>query len=196
MGEMKQSKTNALVKARSQSLGQIIYRTKSHKKEGKGITQEGIVFRVGVGYVDLLQNDHTITKILTNRIKNITWVDRNCNYECFHGLNLECNRRNHHLHCSKCQHQHRDCQCHDHENYCSQCHHHHDSCSCHDHRSDCSTCHRPHRDCRCHHKEVRIHDHVIPFCDERIQLRLAGLTDNLNFKLFRHLGCKVVLELL
>lgn len=36
---------------------------------------------------------------------------------------------------------------------------------------------------------------AIPDCDRRIQLRLAGLTGNLNFQLFRQIGRQVRVEL-
>lgn len=34
----------------------------------------------------------------------------------------------------------------------------------------------------------------IPVCDDRIRLRLAGLTGNLNYQLFRQKGCRVQIE--
>ncbi len=68
---------------------------------------------------------------------------------------------------------------------------------CHDkkHKRRCSDCHRQHQNCHCRLKKNNIKNPVIPYCDGRIYLRLAGLTDGLPYKLFRHKGCKVVLEL-
>lgn len=59
------------------------------------------------------------------------------------------------------------------------------------------------RDCRCdnHHDHccethvIWVRDNVVPFCDDRLQLRLAGLTDSVNFELFSHKGCRVILGL-
>ncbi|RBW70814.1 hypothetical protein [Bacillus taeanensis] len=123
----------------------------------------GVIGNVGVDFVDLIKDDHTVVTILTERIKKIKWIDNNC-------------RR----FCSRCRGF--DCSCFD----------------CHD---DCRKGCR--KVCRCeekkdHHSKKRctcFFDHVIPFCDERIELRLAGLTDSVNFELFRHIGCKVKLEL-
>ncbi len=53
---------------------------------------------------------------------------------------------------------------------------------------------RHHND-RCGHRFTCFRDHVIPFCDDRIELRLAGLTDDLNFQLLKHKGCKVRLDI-
>jgi len=35
----------------------------------------------------------------------------------------------------------------------------------------------------------------VPICDDRIQLRLAGLTGNLTFQLFRLKGCELEIEI-
>ena len=135
------------------------YRSKKHEKERGGLRQGGMIYHVGVGYVELLQQDLSIIKVLTDKIAKIIWVDQTCTQTCFEGLPLDC----------KCRDKH-------HQN-CSDCHPHH------------------HKDWPCNHKVNSIHEHVLPLCDDRIYLRLAGLTDSINFKLFRHKGCKVVLEL-
>lgn len=67
----------------------------------------------------------------------------------------------------------------DHE--CNECRTH--ECEC---DSDC-TCQSD-----CHHHSC--YRSGIPVCDDRIQLRLAGLDDNLNFKFFMLKGCKVCIE--
>ncbi|WP_299092200.1 hypothetical protein [uncultured Metabacillus sp.] len=47
----------------------------------------------------------------------------------------------------------------------------------------------------CQPKFTCFFDHPIPFCDDRFELRLAGLTDDLNFQLLKHKGCKVRFDL-
>lgn len=53
--------------------------------------------------------------------------------------------------------------------------------------------HEDHHDRRGYGPRRTINVHV-PDCDDRIQLKLAGLTGNLNFQLFRQTGCRVIVE--
>lgn len=60
----------------------------------------------------------------------------------------------------------------------------------------CPVCHKNdiannHQHDICHQRITCFFDHPIPFCDDRIELRLAGLTDDINFKLLQHKGCRV-----
>jgi hypothetical protein len=91
--------------------------------------------------------------------------------------------------CPHCQNEHKNRKKDD-----PHCHDHHrnehknrkkDDPHCHDHH---------HNDC-CQQRFTCFCDHVIPFCDDRIELRLAGLIDDLNFQLLQHKGCKVKLDL-
>ncbi|MGO4886397.1 hypothetical protein ACJ2A9_01450 [Anaerobacillus sp. MEB173] len=139
-------------------LGQKIFKSKSHGRKRSVITLSGIISHIGVNHIDLVRDNQTTIRVLTDRISKVKWIDRNCRNKCVDGVNLDC-----------------DCN--------------------ERHTLTCSHCHHHFNDCRCRLKFNRIHDHVIPFCDDRIHLRLAGLTDSINFKLFRHQGCKVILEL-
>ncbi len=75
-----------------------------------------------------------------------------------------------------------DCDC---DTCCDDCDCDHDCC-CDDHHLG-----RHHGGC-C--DVVCLHDFSIPRCDDRIQLRLAGLTGDLNFQFFRKRGCEVIIE--
>lgn len=123
--------------------------------------QEGIIYRIGIDYVDLLQDDKKISRVLTKWITNIKWVDPHCRNKCLDNLDFE----------KACKH------------------------NKHKHDRHCSNCNKKHQNCNCHNKKDQIKDPVIPYCDGRIHLRLAGLTNNLPYELFRHKGCRVVLEL-
>lgn len=125
---------------------------------------EGIICNVGIDFVEVLQNDQTIVTVLTDRIKNIKWADPDCEPSC--SLN------------------HRDGRC---DNHYDQCSH------CHDHHVHCPHCDGQHDHC-CDTHVILVRDHVVPFCDDRLQLRLAGLTDSVNFELFSHKGCRVILD--
>lgn len=50
---------------------------------------------------------------------------------------------------------------------------------------------------KCHEKDCcpPIKNVPIPDCDDRIQLRLAGLTGKLTFQLFRMKGCELEIEI-
>lgn len=67
--------------------------------------------------------------------------------------------------------------------------HHHRGC-CHDrhHSCDCIRCRRVFL------LKNEFGHQVIPACNRRVQLRLAGLTGNLSFQFFRLIGCKVEIE--
>lgn len=131
---------------------------------------EGIICNVGTDFVDVLQDDQTIVTVLTDRIMNIKWADPDCEPCC--SLNhTDCRCDNHHDHCSHC---------HDHHVHCPHCDGHHEHCDCHHNRC-------------CETPVIWVRDNVVPFCDDRIQLRLAGLTDSVNFELFSHKGCRVIL---
>ncbi|WP_100372903.1 hypothetical protein [Bacillus sp. FJAT-45037] len=138
--------------------GQQEYKlTKRDKERKSAVTEVGIVYKVGVGFVELLQNDNTILKVLTDHISNIKVVDRDGRNKALDDLTLDCKRR-------------------------------------YNQNPSSTHCKRSPDDCR-YEQVTCIQDHVIPFCDERIQLRLAGLTNSINFKLFNRIGCKVILKL-
>jgi hypothetical protein len=100
-------------------------------------------------------------------------------------------------HCSKCGHDKRHKQGH-----CPHCEHGHNRNDndlkgfrknhlrhkFDDHRHNEENCRQCKYTCFC--------DFPIPFCDDRIELRLAGLHDDLNFQLLQHKGCKVKLDIL
>ncbi|PJZ00013.1 hypothetical protein CPT06_13810 [Bacillus vallismortis] len=81
-------------------------------------------------------------------------------------------------------------------NPCSICQH--SDCIC-EHRHDCQDddcCSHYHCTCMDFFQHQPIRNHGILLCDDRVQLRLAGLTANFNFQLFRFKGCLVEIELL
>jgi len=144
---------------------------------------EGAIYQVGLDFVDILQENQQTTTVLTDRISTINWLDHTCNESC-----------------SKSNSRHRQCRCvefkeHRSSYHIKSKHKSHDKSTMHD--NHCPTCRQHHskqEDC-CEPRFVCVCDYVIPFCDDRIELRLAGLTDGLNFNLFRHIGCKVILDL-
>lgn len=228
-------------------LGQNTKRFPINRSKSKHSYKEaGIIHRIGTDYVDLLQRDHTVVRVLTRHVKKIKWVDHHCRNKCLDHVDFEkaCRGRDDHLSCFVCSQHHRDCRCgvnsrdryHDsfQDSRCTHCGKHHWDCHCSVNRGDrcinsfqdsrcsncgghheechcglnnrerfihsyldkhCSHCRKYHRDCRCGKQFNRIKDPVIPYCDDRIQLRLAGLTDSFQYKLFKHKGCRVVLEL-
>ena len=75
-------------------------------------------------------------------------------------------------------HEARDCDCDDGESDdFNDCHCGCDQCNC-----ECNEAHHS-----CYHSGI-------PVCDDRIQLRLAGFGDSLNFKFFMLKGCKVCID--
>ncbi|QVY62464.1 hypothetical protein [Cytobacillus gottheilii] len=198
-------------------------RFKVHSNKRKQSYKEGgIIHRIGTDYVDLLQSDHSVVRVLTRRIKKIHWVDHHCRNKCLDHVDFEKACRGNDLHCSHCSRYHRDCRCgmkhknysdfdkisrdYDrHDGHCTHCGRHQQDCHCGMGArekfidsyldSHCAHCRRDHDNCHCGKQFHRIKDPVIPYCDDRIHLRLAGLTDSFQYKLFKHKGCKVVLEL-
>ncbi|MEC1613426.1 hypothetical protein P9E05_10275 [Bacillus mojavensis] len=135
---------------------------------------KGVLCNVGTDFVDILLTDNTVMTILRSQIKKINWCDSECSP------------------CPVCQHS--DCICEYHHD-CQDDVHHDEDCSSH-REHDCPR--NSHHHCTCmdylHHQPIR--NHGIPLCDDRVQLRLAGLTANFNFQLFRFKGCLVEIELL
>ncbi|PLT34074.1 hypothetical protein [Bacillus sp. V5-8f] len=129
----------------------------------------GVICHAGIGFVNILKDDQTVVTIMTERINSITWEDPGCQPggDCH---KMDSRHINHF--------QNIDGQKFSHAHAC------HDLCPC---------CGRQHNDCR-HPDFIYIRDQVIPFCDDRIQLRLAGLTDSVNFELLSHKGCRVFLD--
>ncbi|WP_077214719.1 hypothetical protein [Bacillus dakarensis] len=219
------------------------------------LTIKGKIVDVGIDFVEILQDDHLIISVLTDRITHIKWPgqwaservlqckhhgnchcvqigrlsdfndrrekkrkkDKEFHHSC-KGCNktpCQCYSKNHrgvkhtnkrkkfdelrHDHCPQCHHEHREK-----HDRCPHCHHEHRER--HDH---CPHCHDEHdrrydysehfyhmRNNRCcHQKFTCFCDHAIPFCDERFELRLAGLNDDLKFKLLQHKGCKVEIQI-
>ncbi|WP_096153907.1 hypothetical protein [Bacillus sp. FJAT-45066] len=142
----------------------------NYKDEKHNIT--GIVCHVGVGYVDIQLSNTNVQRVLVSKIKDFKKFDGNCVNDCFNNV--------------------ADCSC---SNYRKSS----DSCSCHNSpKSQCNKCRHHYHNCRCAQKQLKkskIKDFVIPFCDDRLQLRLSGLTDTISYDLLRVLGCKVRLEI-
>ncbi|MEW9110504.1 MAG: hypothetical protein AB2374_14220 [Cytobacillus gottheilii] len=170
-------------------LGQNTKRFPINRNKSKHFYKEsGIIHQIGTDYVDLLQRDHTVVRVLTRHVKKIKWVDHHCRNKCLDHVDFEkaCRGRDDHLSCFVCSQHHGECHC----DVSSRKRFIHSYLDKH-----CSHCQKHHRDCRCGKQFNTIKDPVIPYCDERIQLRLAGLTDSFLYKLFKHKGCRVVLEL-
>jgi hypothetical protein len=216
---------------------------------------EGKVWNVGLDFVEILQKDHSIVTVKTDRITHVKWPDKktrelvlDCKYQghcrcvefdCLRNANvgkrkrpqrvenirenscLNCHktpckcqkkdeRRNkddrmsskkfmkterfEHVHCEHCGKYHDGM-----DNQCPNCHedhrrHKHVPCGCNGHferrrYSQYSHDMRNH-DC-CHKNFTCFCDHAIPFCDNRFELRLAGLNDDIKFKFLQHKGCHV-----
>lgn len=265
------------------------------------ICVEGVIFDVGIDFVEVLQFDHRIVTVKTDRITHVKWPDQigreavssikhdgkcrcvefnrvpnnfeerekrgnhmkknmrqnkkgkkivkadphhcphcgnyhsrlnpcRCKQDHWHHHQRPCgcksNRVNHYQRLCDCREQHgnfkrpcgcreqhenfkRHCGCHEHVNHQGPCgckerhgNHHHKPCGCHDHQvrhHQCPHCldehHKRHHSCQpmhhhdcCHKNFACFCDFAIPFCDHRFELRLAGLNDNLNFKLLENKG--------
>ncbi|WP_226682948.1 hypothetical protein [Sutcliffiella horikoshii] len=126
---------------------------------------EGKIHQVGIDYVNILLDNNDLVTILTDRISKIVWLDPN-----YTGI------------CRKCHHH--KCRCvklnrgydenFELDEHCEDCGNNPDDCF-------------PKCTCYC--------DFAIPFCDDKFKLRLAGLTHGVNWELFRHIGCRVKLEI-
>ena len=148
---------------------------------------EGIIYQVGLDYVDLVDDD-CITTVMTDKIAKVKWLDQNCR---------EFADKCHNHHACECIEFHRCLDCKDKDDRkrrislevenkkCMKCKK--NPVVCYD-RSKKDCCHDHDR---CHQDFTCFRDHAIPMCDDRFELRLAGLTDDLNFQLLKHKGCKV-----
>ncbi|MBB6449220.1 hypothetical protein HNR44_001169 [Geomicrobium halophilum] len=133
---------------------------------------KGMICNSGIDFVDVLRDDCSMVTVLKDSIRKIQWLDDlDCDNPCID------DPFKHHDHCH-----HHHCRFRFHHllgvDDCLHCEHH--DCCCHDHH--------------CGHHFTCLHDHSIPVCDHRIQLRLSGLTDNLNFQFLRKRGCEVIIE--
>jgi hypothetical protein len=246
---------------------------------------EGMIFDVGLDFVEILQKNHLIVTVLTDRVSHVKWPDKDVRESVSHGKhegNCKCvefnrftdefvekekrglkmkklmkqnkkgkkkvkgephhcpNCGNFHSRLSQCifnvhrenqhhrpcgckkrhvnqhhrpcgckeqhgkqyhrpcgckerhvNHHHRPCECK--ERHVNQ---HHRPCRCNDHHERhhlCPHCldehqNRHHHFPCCHEKFVCYCDFAIPFCDNRFELRLAGLNDDLNFKFLQNKG--------
>jgi hypothetical protein len=133
---------------------------------------EGKIHQVGIDYVNLLLDNNELVTILTNRVSKIVWLDPDCT-----GICRKCHH--HTCRCVDFNREHDDFEIDEHCEECGDDHEHDDD---HDH-DDCF----PKCTCYC--------DFAIPFCDDKFELRLAGLTYGVNWELFRHIGCRVKLEI-
>ena len=255
---------------------------------------EGIIFDVGLDFVEILQKDHLIVTVLTDRITHVKWPDKHvreavstckhdgrCNcveFNRFPNMFNEKGERDYKMkknkkqskkgrrvvkadphHCSHCGNYHsrlnpcrckqqqrpcgcksnrgnqqqRPCGCHQqhvnqfrqrpcccHQQHVNQfqqrpcgCHEQYGNyqqrrCGCNDHHERqhyCSHCRDEHSDRHyqtqhsyymnnnhcCDKKCVCFCDFAIPVCDNRFELRLAGLNDDLNFKFLQNRGRQV-----
>ncbi|MED4017965.1 hypothetical protein [Sutcliffiella cohnii] len=188
---IKQSKINNTVKIGPEY---VRVKTDSHKRQkGKEVIVEGIVCHVGIDFVDiLLDDDHTVT-LLTEYIKQVEWNDkhvRNVN-KCKHSGDCRCiifeslkdrhnNKRNNKT-CFTCNNS--PCNCNINKNSRKMEHKNRERES--KEKNNCPECHSK---INCHPKYTCYCDYPIPFCDDRIELRLAGLTHNVNFELLQKKG--------
>lgn len=198
---------------------------------------EGIIFAVGLDFVEVLQKDHKIVTVLTDRITHVKWPDKevreavshckhdgNCRCVELHRFveedirgdkmnkNLKCSKKvknrikgYHCPHCGNYQSRLNPCRCkmkqrnHGRPCGCKQNNSRHDyrPCGCKEDQGQyhhCTCCrdehhnrHMYHHDC-CQKKLVCFCDFAIPFCDDRFALRIAGLTDDLNFRFLQNRG--------
>jgi hypothetical protein len=178
---------------------------------------KGKIYNVGLDFVEVLQNDDKIVTVKTDRITHVKWPDqktRELIFDCKHHGHSRCvefdrmratnvgkRNRPHRLDkiCQNCRRPYR------HEDHRK---HNCIPCDCDDYyggHTPCPRCHdekfekRRHsqysydmrsHDC-CHKNFTCFCDHAIPFCDNRFELRLAGLNDDVNFKFLQHKGCHV-----
>ncbi|MDQ0230446.1 hypothetical protein [Metabacillus malikii] len=174
------------------SIGPTMVRNLYNKKRTNQL--EGVVKDVGRDFVNIIDDHNRVITVFTKNIKKVIWKDNRCrdkHSRCHHNSNQcycvqhkrddNCRNRDHYKQ-NRCEHC-RDRDCHR-KNRCGHCQEHH-------HCPNCCDCKNDH-----HHKDfICFCDHAIPFCDKRVELRLAGLTDNVQFELSRHKGCKVLLDI-
>ncbi|MFD1735422.1 hypothetical protein ACFSCX_02495 [Bacillus salitolerans] len=179
---------------------------------------EGKIDQIGIDYVNLLLDNNQVVTILTDKISKITWVDPKCERICkkCHHHTCRCVQfmrdhddfdKDNHRHlsreefCRRCRK--KPCDCKKDDKFQNNQHkrkhskfvdpklyiNKHEQILC----EKCGPLH--HHDNDCLPKFTCFCDFAIPFCDDRIELRLAGLDDGVNLELFRHRGCRVKLEL-
>lgn len=133
----------------------------------------GFICHAGADTLVLIDDHSTKTTILIDRIKKVSLADDSCccrdscESSCAHGHSLAWTD-DFEWESSCCESSSGDF----HESSCT-----------HTHSLDHDFCHAP------------ICNPAIPLCDCMVQLRLAGLNDRLNFRLFLLSGCKVIIEL-
>lgn len=144
----------------------------SSRRNHKTIT--GFICSAGTDFLDIKTRSGRVVTVLRNQIKRIDWIDPDCG-PCGDSAG-ECNG-----------HRHSSCDC-DQESsdVCTwgselEC-----ESSCESESS--SQCFKKHAPC--------CNAFGIPVCHDRFQLRLAGLTNQLNFQFFQFTGCEISVELL
>lgn len=148
---------------------QFISRPISGRRNQKNIT--GFICNSGTDFLDIKTKSGRVVTILRNQIKQISWLDPECG---------PCGDS-----CGECHH-HRTCDCDwDSSDSCEwisemECE---SGLECESH----SQCFKKHAPC--------CGAFGIPVCNDRFQLRLAGLTDQLNFQFFQFTGCEISIEL-
>lgn len=187
---------------------------------------KGEVSHVGIDFVDIKQENHSIVTVPINRISKVNWLEqkrerfcsanRHHQYQC---VELNRNINDHHRRASRTERLSSCDHVYNHKNrpkkYCKDCFQ--KSCKCrkpgndvkslkdskkHQHQSRCIRCDEkdnpfPNHDNRhtCNDRFTCFCDFAIPFCDNRFQLRLAGLNDGFHFDLIQNQGRQVILEL-
>ncbi len=148
---------------------------------------EGTIYQVGLDFVDIV-DEGCLTTIMTEKITNIKWLDPKCREiadKCHCHDSCKCIEFHRCLECKDKDDQKRRISMRARNNKCMKCK-----------KAACSWLEKRKKECshhhdRCHQDFTCFCDHAIPLCDERFEIRLAGLTDDLNFQLWKHKGCKV-----